>query len=331
MVEQARLVVFQAVAGATSSSEKIMEKLHPKLEQMKTSDDLDNTTKKRSAGQVVGGLPSRSGSVIREDSVEIHSANAPRPSFSPTEADTKEQTLEPTVSASLLRKPGSFMQKKMATSRSVQWNNTFTEKTIYNTNPGNKRMRTPTFTGQTMTRSTKSFGKPDAEIFESSRNATFAEFGNIGVSPHVAKVSKNTNGLSNAGAYHVSTHLLRRNKTPSEMTNSDTPKSNSQFELSRPRNRASSSSFDSTSTPPLTNDLKSRKPSFQELSRTAVYSIPPPNAGGNLFGSIQTSNGMFNRTPTMLESVLLSTQTKSETSESNHDASFNRGNATFNS
>lgn len=312
MVEQARLVVFQAVAGATSSSEEVMEKLHPKLEKMKTSDELDHHTKKRSAGQVVGGLPSRSGSAIREDSVETHPANASRPAFSPTDANTTGSTLKPTTSASLLRKPGSFMQKKMATSRSVQWNNTFTEKTIYNSSPGNKRMRTPTFTGQTMKRSTKSFGKPNAEIFESSRNATFAEFGNIGVSPHVAKMSKNTNGLSNAGAYHVSTHLLRRNKTPSEMTNSDNSTSNSQFELSRPRNRASSNSFDSTATPPLTNDLKSKKPSFQELSRSAVYSIPPPNVGSNLFGSIQTSNTMFHRTPTMLESVLLSTQTKSE-------------------
>lgn len=331
MVEQARLVVFQAVAGATSSSEEVMERLRPKLEKMKTSDEPDLSTKKRSAGQVVGGLPSRSGSAIREDSEETQPANAPRPAFSPTEAGTTGPTLKPTMSASLLRKPGSFMQKKMTTSRSVQWNNTFTEKTIYNASPGNKRMRTPTFTGQTMKRSTKSFGKPNAEIFESSRNATFAEFGNIGVSPHVAKMSKNNNGLNNAGTYHVSTHLLRRNKTPSEMTNSDKSKTNSQFELSRPRNGVSSNSFDSTSTPPLTNDLKSKKPSFQELSRTAVYSIPPPNVGSNLFGSVQTSNTMFHRTPTMLESVLLSTQTKSETSVSNDDVSFSRGNATFDS
>ena len=323
MVEQARLVVFQAVAGATSSSEEVMEKLRPNLEKMKTSDEPDLSSKKRSAGQVVGGLPSS----LREDSEETQPANAPRPAFSPTEAGTTGPTLKPTMSASLLRKPGSFMQKKMSTSRSVQWNNTFTEKTIYNASPGNKRMRTPTFTGQSMKRSSKSFGKPNAEIFESSRNATFAEFGNIGVSPHVAKMPKNNHGLSNAGTYHVSTHLLRRNKTPSEMKS----KTNSQFELSIPRNGASSNSFDSTSTPPLTNDLKSKKPSFQELSRSAVYSIPPPNVGSNLFGSVQTSNTMFHRTPTMLESVLLSTQTKSETSVSNDDVSFSRGNATFDS
>ncbi len=66
----------------------------------------------------------------------------------------------------------------MPTVRSVTWNPSVKDPTEQNSKGGsNKRRKVMELQPQLL--SSKSFGKPHASLFESNRNATFAEFGRV--------------------------------------------------------------------------------------------------------------------------------------------------------
>lgn len=294
MIEQARLVVFQSVARATSSSRKVMDKMmsppkeHPRL--------LSSLGSKLSLASTASDKSAQSSSLFSSSSRSSSSSTAVVP---------------------LLRRPGSRIQ----TNRSVQWDHAIkdtslrrnTTKESSNQCSGKKRTFPSLGGGGSLKRSTKSFGKPGSDIFRSSRNATFAEFGNAGQNPHV----KNTNGgggqknAHSLSRYHVSTHILQRNGNESEIQSNSVGQTNASF---------ANPSF---ATPG--GNWNKRKPSFQELSRSAVYSVTPPAASASflsLQGMTNSVNGSLTRTPTQLETLLLSTQTKRKSKSNRNDVRY---------
>jgi len=303
MVEQARLVVFQAVSRTTSSTEKVIECLNPHQIYSLSLGSMENTTKESltSGGRSRYLLQENTTPPIDEDEASRHlnmndNGHALKLSGSST-------------FTSLLKRPGSFHQRPrnlaQARNKSVQWDTNFTKKAMDFS--GLKRGRISTLSsGPVLKRSTKSFGKAHAEIFESSRNASFAEFGNIAQNPLLKKSGSYSSGSS---AYHVSTHILQRTKSSGSVGNASRSQTNNMFEINRMRPTfAGSDGAD----PSLGNKgVVDKKRSFQELSRSAVYSVTPPNASSSILGLRGTTNGEFRRTPTLLETMLLSsTQTK---------------------
>ena len=102
------------------------------------------------------------------------------------------------------------------------------------------------------------------------------------------------------------------------------------FELDRPRTSSGGmhglqAGNESKSPPSLLGRVK--RPSFQELSRNAKYAVTPPNASTSVLGLHGMTSGEFKRTPTLLETMLLSTQTRR--SSLGEDTDGWKGNATF--
>jgi hypothetical protein len=237
---------------------------------------------------------------------------------------------------SLLKRPGSFHGRSglpINKSKSVQWDNKVESGSgpgrnklssrgglSLSSSSGQKHSRQPMLSSPSLKRSTKSFGKPGADIFESSRNATFAEFGNISQSPHMLKTSNGGGARMLNSAYHFSTHMLQRNRI-STIPESGGGAKNAQFDLMRPA--SSSASVPSADFQDQGQQQSTmRKPSFQELSRNAVYSVTPPGASAS-FLHLQgmASGGSFKRTPTQLETMLMN--------NTNEGSSRGGGNATF--
>ena len=306
MVKQARLLVFQAVSRATTPS---IEDAGAKptysngISSLSIFDSKPNGKKRDRP--LVSASSTALGSSGPLASCEDDGGTRAIPPFS----GPVSSSIATNASTSLLRRPGSFAGTKRA-NKSVQWNsNTLDHKP--HTSTSRKRLRKPTLSGPTLTRSSKSFGKPGADIFESSRNATFGEFGNIDQSPHLST----RRSLTTDSNYHYSTHILQR-KRPSNGASpmSGSSNINAQFSaLSR-----SSSSLSSSR----------QKPSFQDLSRSAVYSVTPPM--GSCLRSFQklSNASSMSRTPTQLESLLLSSQTRSSSSSLPPDSNGNK-NAKF--
>lgn len=291
MVEQARLVVFQSVAKATSSSKDLMSQMNPppNRDAMKPT---PSTTKKvristanlgsynQSSNNFGGGVIPRSGSLLRQSSAGSRSGRVRSVQW--------DHSIKPSSSRKSTRDPINVCGKKRQ----------FESSTI-----------------SSLKRSTQSFGKPDQNIFECSKNSTFAEFGNVGQSPHLSKSSNGTksgNSPHSLSRYHYSTHVLQRNKSFS--ASSQPSESSSKNAIFDPRGTGLSS----TSAPPQRERQQQqqqpqelRRPSFHQLSRSAVYSVTPPTASQS-FISLQHMTGgsgsRLKRTPTQLETLLLSSQ-----------------------
>lgn len=284
MIKQARLLVFQAVASATSPMNgPTASKGLSSLSLMEA--DTSAQQKKRAISQV------------GDDNARA---------ISPHNISNNTSMRK---SASLLKRPGSFAQKNA--NKSVQWNSS----TLNVRERGPKRMRKNILSGPALRRSTKSFGKPGADIFECPRNATFGEFGNIGQNPYL-QLRRNTS-LRRPSPYGISTHTLQRTA----------PTSNEQFDLKASTNTVSRDSFVSSSLQSSASSLVNKtKPSFHDLSRSAVYSVAPPARSASLLRSFQKlTNGSITRTPTQLECLLLSTQRRLD----NPEMSGNKQNAKF--
>eukprot|EP00549_Striatella_unipunctata_P018978 CAMPEP_0118715078 /NCGR_PEP_ID=MMETSP0800-20121206/26640_1 /TAXON_ID=210618 ORGANISM="Striatella unipunctata, Strain CCMP2910" /NCGR_SAMPLE_ID=MMETSP0800 /ASSEMBLY_ACC=CAM_ASM_000638 /LENGTH=619 /DNA_ID=CAMNT_0006621137 /DNA_START=271 /DNA_END=2130 /DNA_ORIENTATION=- len=189
MIEQARLVVFRAVARATTKSDPI-----PKTVSAWNSMGLESANEK----------PDNDGSLIQETRMKKARASAhqlnkilsePIDPVHPTPVEslptkTPTVTIAKTASVAILKArsiavlkdtdikdadgPRTFTGKQKT--RSVTWL-TPMQKPYKDTSnwPEAKRLRQSR--PSSLMRSTKSFGKPDASYFESVRNATFADFG----------------------------------------------------------------------------------------------------------------------------------------------------------
>ncbi len=303
MIEQARIVVFQSVARATSSSREVMNKMAP--------------PQSKENSRVLNSLGSR----LSLDSISDTSSSNKSSSLP---ANSSASSSSSAAVTSLLKRPGS----RFRSNRSVQWDNAIkntNQKGSNSTRESGKKRSFPSLGGVgSLKRSAISFGRPGSDIFRSSRNATFAEFGNAGQNSHVKNSTQqhkaaHTSSLGSS-RYHVSTHILQRGGNDSNNQSSGNPRTNASFQTtssnfnSSINNNATSGSGDSTN--------HYRKPSFQELSRRAVYSVIPPAASASflsLQGMTGGTNDRLKRTPTQLETLLLSTQTKRRNSSNRHD------------
>jgi hypothetical protein len=288
MVKQARLLAFQAVSRATAVTKEASKPTSNRFSSLSLFDNVPND-KKRSRS-------SKDSAFISPEDVGNSSTISISPSVS---SNASRGKLSAEKFAPSLRGQGSFALKKA--SKSVQWDTSTL--TLDGGPRDRKRMRKPMLSGPVLKRSAISFGKPDADIFESSRNATFGEFGHVKQSPHVRQ-KKSGSRQSAPNSYLP--HLLQRKRVSSSVGSSSNfgDSMNAQFGLSKSKYGSGS--------------LRSKMPSFQDLSRSAVYSVAPPSA--SCLSSYQKlSNASLARTPTQLESLYLSSQTRPPNKDPNEE------------
>ena len=287
MVKQARLLAFQAVSRATTVTKEASKPTSNRFSSLSLFDNVQNEKKRSRSSNSAFTSPEDVGNLSTISISPSVSSNASRGKLS-------AEKIAPS-----LRGQGSFASKKA--SKSVQWD---TSTHTLDWGPRDrKRLRKPMLSGPVLKRSAISFGKPDADIFESSRNATFGEFGHVKQSPHVRQ-KKSGSRQSAPNSYLP--HLLQRKRVSSNIGSSSNfgDSMNAQFGLAKSKYGSGS--------------LKSKMPSFQDLSRSAVYSVAPPSA--SCLSSYQKlSNASLARTPTQLESLYLSSQTRPPNKDPNEE------------
>eukprot|EP00594_Rhizosolenia_setigera_P020024 CAMPEP_0178980364 /NCGR_PEP_ID=MMETSP0789-20121207/26450_1 /TAXON_ID=3005 /ORGANISM="Rhizosolenia setigera, Strain CCMP 1694" /LENGTH=717 /DNA_ID=CAMNT_0020670759 /DNA_START=49 /DNA_END=2203 /DNA_ORIENTATION=+ len=308
MVDQARLVVFQAVARATNV-------LSP------------NSSSKKQAGnpafrQQFSSVLNLSRNNMENSSSLSRKNKLPSSNFSnilPTPKNSRKVPLQKDRSSSMLPPKA----------RSVTWNHGVIEYS-----DSNKRQKV---TGSVQTlKSSKSFGKPDAGLFESQRNATFAEFGRSHANPNVPTFVNGRLQVNNGGNRANNLSNLRSSTTMNFDGSQDglgrSFNRNSSFSAATlslfngNKRRSSSSNFFNLS--PSTNDgAKSSKASLfgdlrrstgssasllGELQRNSNSSLSRSGSTKGLSGltGIGSSVSLLQRTPTALESLLLAASAK---------------------
>lgn len=225
MVEQARLVVLEAVARSTAFTGPVSNFNHVEQPQTKsTTYSLNNLggfhigsaglTQNITNESMGPPLPlyrndlkkecSKEGQVLSTDpmqsSIHLHEGGC-------TTKDSKNLISSIDEHSSLLKQPGSFLIKKgLLKERSVQWG-TGVKSSVSSNLQESKRVRQDGPIISRMVRSSKSFGRPGSDVFENSRNATFSEFGHVS-----ASISKhNSSRFSEKSPYHIDRNLLQRN------------------------------------------------------------------------------------------------------------------------
>jgi hypothetical protein len=157
MVEQARLIVFKAVAHATSLPT--------------TASGLSNAAGLRDSAVATGvktGVASLSGGFGSALNLQTTQQQSTTMNQMPSTMPSSSMINESSGNLGLLKKK-----------RSVTWNQPIEESSLHSS-------KRPKLSAKpSIIKSTKSFGKPDASIFESSRNATFGDFGRVHKSNHI--------------------------------------------------------------------------------------------------------------------------------------------------
>jgi len=252
MVEQARLVVFKAVAGTTSFATANSSKMRSQ------TDSLSKFT---------SALHLSKYNAQQENSYKRKIDRQNGTSSSPHHISASAINLSGGGSALNLSSRG--LGSRPRKTRSVTWNHPVEYASVnrnksYGANAKRRKIIAETQSVGAL-KSSKSFGKPDANTFESKRNATFAEFGqthkNLFVSPY-----------GNAQA-----HGMARFQKPNVAPSSDN--------LSR-RNAVFSAAS-------LSLSNMNKQPSFQG-GKNAIFGdwgIKQANSNGNL--STPSSSGNF--------------------------------------
>mmetsp|Transcript_50776 Transcript_50776/g.75255 ORF Transcript_50776/g.75255 Transcript_50776/m.75255 type:complete len:814 (-) Transcript_50776:247-2688(-) len=153
MVEQARLVVFKVVAAATTIPPVVLE-------------------------QLVGAQTPVS-------NVSSHALKSPQESNNGFNGEQRLPQASPLQSFASMKLASKFSRTQSAAltlgntrqNRSVTWDHTIASRAgVGDESPNQKRRKISSMVNARL-RSSKSFGKPDANTFSCQRNATFAEFG----------------------------------------------------------------------------------------------------------------------------------------------------------
>mmetsp|Transcript_25564 Transcript_25564/g.38023 ORF Transcript_25564/g.38023 Transcript_25564/m.38023 type:complete len:821 (-) Transcript_25564:618-3080(-) len=167
MVEQARLVVFKAVAKATALPNSSLGL----GSQFESSSMLSST-------QMAANRSRASIATLAQFNSTLSLSNSDSNKQRLDKASQPNQQKSPPVirSSSYLANHSSTLLSRTRKNRSVTWKSAHEEPRVDSANyPTAKRRRlevpVPTL------KTTRSFGKPDAGLFESQKNATFAEFG----------------------------------------------------------------------------------------------------------------------------------------------------------
>jgi len=266
MITQARLVVLQAVAKATSSNMQILNSIpRPETTLSQFGASLNLSTEKVTE------------SILHNQSNETNNSNN----------NNSEST-------------NGVPTRK----RSIKWDESVNDLRSVFKKP--KRMNS-------LKRSIKSFGKPNSKCFESAKNATFAEFGNLTQNPYVPKIGRDGR-LESTKVHHLSTMNLSARHTLSRNYGGFGGKNvNASFDVTptNVNNKTASLSALMTSSSQASSMKKTQ---FTELSRNAKYSHNPPQAMSGLLSiqsllplssSSKETERNLQRTPTQLENILL--------------------------
>lgn len=199
--------------------------------------------------------------------------------------------------------------RKRDRERSVTWDSSVNNLTSVFKKP--KKMNS-------LKRSIKSFGKPNSDFFESAKNATFAEFGNLTNNPNVPKFGHGGRlEVPKGNAHHLSTMNLTTRHTLDLGGGGGGRNTNATFNLGNTPSLVPALS---------SNKLLRKKPTFTELARSAKYSQAPPKPMNSLLSFDKMFKGKtkegLKRTPTQLEGMLLA-QTQSRKSNTGGNASWN--------
>ena len=170
MVQQARMVVFKAVAKATSASEPASP--------IDTRRDFKvETISEDEAGLVASTTLSGFSNALKLSPDAVDDSGAHQPGHRLQKARSSALKLNSVLQGDVGKPSGSAGMDKTRKSRSVQWDNrTDILKVKSSAVPSPKRQRVADTTARL--RSFKSFGRPHAGDFGSGpRNATFGDFG----------------------------------------------------------------------------------------------------------------------------------------------------------
>ena len=298
MIAQARLVVLQAVAQATSNSSNLQRFPQEELSLSKFGSSLSLT-----AGSTQNGTNSQNSHMS-----SYFNSQQPRSSTSASRSLLKSGLKPSALHISSSRSPSSDKNnRKRDRERSVTWDSSVNNLKSVFKKP--KKMNS-------LKRSIKSFGKPNSDFFESAKNATFAEFGNLTNNPNVPKISNNGRlEVPKGGVHHLSTMNLTSRHTLDRGGVAGGRNMNASFDLAQTPSLV----------PALSSQLLKKKPTFTELARNAKYSQAPPQP----MNSFLSFDKMFakgkseglKRTPTQLEGILLA-QTQTKTTNSGGNASW---------
>ena len=306
MIAQARLVVIQAVAKATSSN----------IQQLTTN----KPTADLALSQFGSSLKLSSVTQIKNSSLTATSGNTMDPFRSLAQSSSLK------LSSPTKADNNSNDNNNKKRERSVTWDTSVTNLKSLFKKP--KRMNS-------LKRSVKSFGKPNSSFFESAKNATFAEFGSLTKNPHVATFDA-SGRLEVPKTHHLSTmnlnarHTLNRNLVGAGLTRGNESLNATFHTIANNQNGGSGHSELSTATYSLASQNFIRKPTFTELARSAQYSRAPPQPMNGLLsfqallstgstgstGSTSSNKQSLQRTPTQLENILLK-QTQGKESGTN--------------
>jgi hypothetical protein len=306
MIAQARLVVLKAVAQAASSSATQLSNkgnsqssTERSLSQFGSSLSLSNRSSIVTPTQVQN---SNEGSNIglRSNGARSNSTmHVPMPVRNSlvTNSSTNHILGRSGIHLSTMQ-GGDGGARKRERERSVTWDRSVNDLSrVHSIAKRPKRMNS-------LKRSIQSFGKPNNEFFQSSKNATFAEFGHLTQNSNVPRLG--TNGrVEVPKTHHMSTMNLSARHTLSR-TSGGGKNVNASFDLSRTMPTSSASSF---LPQPASSSLSSgRRPTFNELSRNAMYSHAAPRPQNSLLSlqnlqNLGKKNGL-KRTPTQLETQM---------------------------
>ena len=311
MISRARLVVLQAVARVTSSQRQTFYRtvnVDSSLSSSTSSIGLHCGNHHRNHRGNNRNDPTLTNTFgVSNTTTTISMASAPQ--------DEEYQQMPP---PSLSNKPSlRNLSHKRERERSVTWDSSVSDlKSVFK-----KPKRT-----NSLRRSTKSFGKPNSETFESAKNSTFAEFGHLTNNPNVPKIGSGGR-LIVPNAHHLSAmhksamqlsarHSLSRNNFGLDANSGKN--GNESFGGGGAGMQQPQSSLSSMQMAALLSSSSSssqhvpRKPTFTELARNAKYSQVPPRAMNSMlsFQNLLAPHGSskkdaMKRTPTQLECMML--------------------------
>eukprot|EP00551_Chaetoceros_affinis_P008281 CAMPEP_0203668516 /NCGR_PEP_ID=MMETSP0090-20130426/5126_1 /ASSEMBLY_ACC=CAM_ASM_001088 /TAXON_ID=426623 /ORGANISM="Chaetoceros affinis, Strain CCMP159" /LENGTH=811 /DNA_ID=CAMNT_0050532975 /DNA_START=269 /DNA_END=2704 /DNA_ORIENTATION=+ len=329
MIAQARLVALKAVAKATTCNPN---HLRNRIETEQTLSQFGSSLNLSTVG--VGGAMGGASVVDSSMTMATMATNT-----SSASAREESNGIFPSMNSSISGSSGSQRNLKWCKNtkptkvskesvgnltgtkrtRSVTWDNSVNDLTrVQSVLKKPKRLNS-------LKRSIVSFGKPNSGFFQSAKNATFAEFGNLTKNPNVARVCPISGRIDAAPKPHQSTMNLSARHSLSMGKNL-----NASFTPNQPSQSPSLlSSSTGIGTPTLlSSHALLRKPTFTELARSAKYSQDRPRRPENSLLSLTNKGLSFSahnnlkRTPTQLEDLLIK---RTRGSEFNRNSSGGSG------
>ena len=320
MVEQARLAVFKAVAGATSFNEISSQSPVSTIPQFHAALNLSKSSPKNLGTKVT--IAAQTNITPRPPPLPSTRTNEALTNPSQIPSSSSSSTTNTNTNTATINRAPSLTISKTRKNRSVTWDHQ-----LDHGNRGNNNIKRRKFSEPATLKSSRSFGKPDASFFETNRNATFAEFGrppmHLFVNGKLSTPNNNMRSMANiramksvgnfstamgngsskgndafsAASLSLSQRLQQRDDHQHNLT---TATSASSVLRNKPNNKPALFSFDS-------DKRKKHKPSstIATNTNTTSNSTQSDNNAVHVNNQMHVPQPSLPRTPTALEGFLL--------------------------